>query len=96
MIRHCILVKWNETVTDRASLLPAIEAIFRKTLTIPGVERVELLPNVVDRPNRYDLMIAVTMDAASLPAYDASDAHREWKETYSSRITSKAIFDHNA
>lgn len=92
-MKHCIIVKWNDTVTDKTGMLPAIEAIFRKTLSIEGVEEVKLIPNVIARPNRYDLMIAVTMQPEALPAYDASEPHHEWKDTYGSLIAQKAIFD---
>ncbi len=93
IIRHCILVKWKETVSDRAALLPEIRAIFDRTLTLDGVYGVRYLPNVTDRPNRYDLMIEITMEADALASYDACEPHRVWKETFGERIASKAIFD---
>ena len=52
-----------------------------------------MIPNVVDRPNRYDLMIRLTMDTPALTAYDASEAHHRWKELYGPLIAQKAIFD---
>lgn len=92
-INHCILVKWNETVTEKEALLPGIRAIFDRTTGIDGVYGVKYLTNVTDRPNRYDLMIVVTMESEALPAYDRSDPHLTWKEKYSGFIASKAIFD---
>lgn len=93
MIKHCIIVKWNEKVTDKAAFIPDIKRIFDGTLSLSGVEKVELFRSVTDRPNRYDLMIAVTMEQSTLPDYDASAPHAEWKKTYSPFIESKAIFD---
>lgn len=90
---HHILVKWKEKPTDPAALNGEIEALFRQALTIPGVHGLEVIPNVVDRPNRYDLLIRLTMDAPALTAYDASEAHRRWKELYGPLIAQKAIFD---
>lgn len=90
---HSILVKWNEQVTDKAALLPDIEALFQGVLTVPGVHAVTLHPNVIDRPNRCDLLICIRMDLSALPAYDDCDAHRQWKAQYGSRIAQKAIFD---
>lgn len=90
-MRHHILVKWKESV-PKPDLAP-IEGIFRAALSIPGVYSISLHPNVIERPNRYDLLILVCMDREALPAYDASEAHRQWKEAYGDGIAQKAIFD---
>ncbi|MGN1020112.1 MAG: hypothetical protein ACI4O7_07035 [Aristaeellaceae bacterium] len=90
---HHILVKWKEKPADPAALNGEIEALFREALAIPGVHAVEVIPNVVDRPNRYDLLIRLTMDVSALTVYDASDAHHLWKERYGALIAQKAIFD---
>ena len=50
--------------------------------------------NVINRPNRYDLLIELTMTPDMLPAYDASEPHHRWKETFGARIQQKAIFDY--
>ena len=90
-MRHHILVKWkkDQPLPD----LGAINALFQKGLEIPGIHSVSLHPNIIDRANRYDLLILLCMDKEALPVYDASAMHHEWKETYSSYIESKAIFD---
>ena len=90
---HHILVKWKEKPADPAALNGEIEALFRQALVIPGVHGVEVIPNVVDRPNRYDLLIRLTMDASALSAYDASEPHHRWKAIYGPLIDQKAIFD---
>ena len=41
-MKHCILAKWNENVTDKAALLPPIAALFSTADTIPGVHGVEI------------------------------------------------------
>ena len=92
-MKHHILVKWNEKVTDKQALLPEIEALFQGTLAVPGVRGVSLHPNVIDRPNRYDLLILIDMEIAARPAYDACDAHHAWKDGYGHLIEKKAIFD---
>ena len=88
---HHILVKWKEKPADPAALNGEIEALFRQALSIPGVQGVEVIPNVVDRPNRYDLMIRLTMDTPALTAYVASEAQHRWKELYGPLIAQKAI-----
>lgn len=90
---HHILVKWKEAPADPQALRGEIQALFEGALTIPGVHQVEVLPNVVNRPNRYDLLIRLRMSPDALTAYDACEAHHLWKERYGERIALKAIFD---
>lgn len=94
-MQHHILVKWKEAPTDTAGLCRDIEAVFAPVLDIPGVSAVEVIPNMVHRPNRYDLLIRITMEEAALSLYDASEAHHYWKTAYGDRIAQKAIFDCN-
>lgn len=92
-MQHYIIVKWNEKVLDKEALIPEIEELFQQAVSIPGIHKVELIPNIVDRPNRYDLMIVVTMEQEALSVYDDSIYHKQWKEQYGERIAQKAIFD---
>ena len=55
---------------------------------------VDIFPSCSERPNRFDLMICMDMDAAALPLYDASEPHRTWKETFGPLLEGKTIFDH--
>ena len=91
-MKHHILVKFVPGV-DADALVEPVRAIFAQTLSIPGVHGLELKRNCVDRPNRYDLLIVLDMDPAALPAYDASEPHKQWKRDYGERIEKKAIFD---
>ena len=92
-MQHHILVKWKERPEDAAGRLREVEEIFQGALSVPGVQAVRIIPNVIDRPNRYDLMIVLTLPADALPGWDASELHRRWKAVYGDRIASKAIFD---
>ena len=92
-MNHCILVKWNESVTDKAAMLKEIAPVFAPSAEIAGVEGVRIIPNCIDRSNRYDCMIVIRMEKDALPAWDASETHRTWKERYGERIEKKAIFD---
>ena len=92
-MKHYIIVKFKPEVR-LLDHLADIEAIFRKTAEIPGVHGVSLYPGVnLERGNRYDLMIEMDMEAQSLPVYDASAAHHEWKDKYGALIDKKCIFD---
>ena len=95
MMKHDILVKYKPEVTKerKAELIPEIAELFGHTKEIPGIYDVTLYPNVVERENRYDLMIEIDMEREALEAYDNSVWHRQWKEQYGSLLASKAIFD---
>ena len=60
------------------------------------IHEVHVYSNVVDRPNRYDLMICIIMKKDFLPTYDSSEPHLEWKEKYGKFVENKAIFDSEA
>ena len=92
-MKHVILVKWNQSVTDKDLMKVEAEKIFRKLLLIDGIRDVKLHKNVVDRNNRFDLMIMIEMDKEVLPIYDESEPHKEWKEKFGKYTENKAIFD---
>ena len=94
-MKHDILIKYKPEVTKerKAELIPEIAELFGHTKEIPGIRDMTLYPNVVERENRYDLMIEIDMDREALEAYDNSVWHRQWKEQYGSLLAGKAIFD---
>lgn len=94
-MQHHILVKWNEQAPDHDRLRQEIGTLFQAVLEIPGIHRVDVLPNVIDRPNRYDLLIRLTMDRDALDAYDSCAPHHTFKDTYTPYMAKKAIFDCN-
>ena len=91
-MKHYIIVKFVEG-SDVGALLEPVGAIFHETLRIPGVHGVVLKPSNSERPNRYDLMIEIGMDAEALPVYDDCEPHHTWKDQYGSEIAHKVIFD---
>ena len=91
-MKHCILVKWNEEA-DKAALLKSARELFSRCGEREGVKRVSLVPNCVDRPNRYDLAVVLEMEASSLPVWDASELHKAWKGDFGPFTAQKAIFD---
>lgn len=93
-MKHCILAKWNETVTDKAALLAQVRALYAAADAIPGVCGVTVHPCCIDRPNRYDLMIVLDVDKEALPNWDASGLHHRWKDEYGGLLEKKAIFDY--
>lgn len=96
MIKHHILVKWNSLILDKKVALIEIQSIFDKLLVYREVSSIEYIENVIERPNRYDLMICIVMEKEFLPTYDLSESHHEWKEKYGKFVENKAIFDSEA
>lgn len=92
-MQHCILVKWTTDAGDRDTLAKEAEAIFAEAVNDGFATALTIRKNVIDRPNRYDLLIELTMEKDMLTAYDASEAHRRWKELFGAKIQQKAIFD---
>ena len=96
-MKHDILVKYKGEVTkeQKAALITEIQELFDHTTEIPGIHGVKLYPNVIDRENRYDLLIEIDMEREALDAYDHSTWHQQWKDQYSALLEKKAIFDHD-
>ena len=94
-MKHCIIVKYKEDVTNerKKALVPEIRELFQHTTEIDGIYGVKLYENCIDRKNRYDLMIEITMEKEALPVYDDCEWHHIWKEQYGTLLESKAIFD---
>jgi hypothetical protein len=92
IMRHFIIVKWNDAAKMKARV-DEIDALFKKTLEIPGIHSAVVHPSCSDRSNRYDLMIEIGMDAEALPVYDDCEPHHTWKDQYGSEIAHKVIFD---
>ena len=91
-MKHCIIVKWKEEA-DKAALLEKARELFSRCGDREGTSRVCLVPNCVDRPNRYDLAIVLDIERDALPVWDASNVHGTWKGEFGPFIAQKAIFD---
>lgn len=89
---HHIIVKWKDTV-DKQETSQNVRALYESAVEIPGIRDVIIKDNVIARPNRYDLMIALDMDEDALVTWDNSELHLKWKSEYGSLIESKCIFD---
>lgn len=92
-MKHVILVKWNKEVINKDEIANSARSVFERLLSINGIKDVKLHQNVIERANRYDLMICIEMDKDILPIYDDSEPHHEWKEKYGKFVENKAIFD---
>ena len=96
-MKHDILIKYKPEIKKerKAELIPEIRELFEHITEIPGIHGVTLYPNVVERENRYDLLIEIDMERNALEAYDHSVWHKQWKDQYGDLLEKKAIFDHD-
>ena len=93
-MKHYIIAKYKpEVIKEKEALLSQVRALYAEAARIPGVMSARVIPNCVARDNRYDLMIVLDMEKEALPAWDASDIHRAWKERFGDLLAAKAIFD---
>lgn len=91
-MKHYIIVKFEENINTKEVLNP-IKALFNKAMDIKGIDKVEIYTSNIDLPNRYDLMIEMTLSRQALTEFDNSDIHKEWKSKFGKDIISKTIFD---
>ena len=91
-MKHLILVKFKEEVSDK--IIDDINALFKKALQIEGIYDIQIYKNIIELPNRYDLMIEIEMEKEVLLLFDSSEVHSIWKKKYSFYIQSKIIFDY--
>ena len=94
-MKHHVIVKFKSDLTaaDKDRLVPEIKSLFDNMLSIDGIHSVELFRNCVDRENRFDIMIVITMEPEALPEYDECIWHKRWKTEYADVVEKKAIFD---
>ena len=92
-MKHHIIVKFNELVTDKAALIEKIGEHFAPAAEIEGIDAVTLHPSVIDLPNRYDLAIILHMDKDALPTWAECEIHKAWKKDYGHLLQAKTIFD---
>lgn len=92
-MKHHIIVKWNDLVTDHEAMAQRAAEAFSASTDIPGVTSCELIPSCSDRANRYDLMIRMELTPEGLENYDRSPMHKAWKEQFTQFMAAKAIFD---
>lgn len=91
-MKHYIIVKFEDTVNVKEVLNP-IKTLFNKAIDIKDVDEVEIYTSNVDLPNRYDLMIKMSLSRQALTEFDNSEIHKEWKLEFGKYIINKIIFD---
>ena len=92
-MKHYIVVKWNELVTDKNDMLEMVKDTFKDVVNISGVDNVEVFENNSDKANRFDVMIKIECSKDGLENYDVSDLHQNWKIKADKYLKEKAIFD---
>ena len=93
-MKHCIIAKFGDVVTDKKATTEAVKALFAAAAPVEGVKNIVIHENCVARDNRCDLMIVVEMPKDALGAWDASEIHHQWKAQFGGMLAAKAIFDY--
>lgn len=91
-MKHYIIVKFEKTVNVKDVLNP-IKTLFNRAVDIKGVDEIEIYTSNINLPNRYDLMIKMTLSRQALTEFDNSEIHKEWKSKFGKYVISKTIFD---
>lgn len=92
-MKHYIIAKYKPEIQNKEELLQQIRALYAEAAHIPGVMGARVIPNCVARDNRYDVMIVLDMEKDALPAWDASETHKAWKQRFGEMLAGKTIFD---
>ncbi|NLO86603.1 MAG: hypothetical protein GX096_14440 [Clostridiales bacterium] len=92
-MKHYIIVKYNDLVSDASEVERQIKALFAPAAELDGIHSVSVHPAVMHSRIRFDLMIRVDMNRESLVLFDASDIHKQWKTDFAHLIAHKVIFD---
>lgn len=74
-------------------MVEPIEVLFNTALNIEGIDDIKIYRSNIDLPNRYDLMIKMTLTKSALIEFDHSEIHKQWKSEYGKLIENKTIFD---
>lgn len=91
-MKHYIIVKFKDIINAKKEV-GAIEKLFHTALNIQGIDDIKIYNSNIDLPNRYDLMIKMTLTKSALIEFDHSEIHQQWKSEYGQLIENKAIFD---
>lgn len=91
-MKHFIIIKFKEN-TDKDVLIEETEKLFKETEVIDGIKKVEVFTNSIKKPNRFDMMIKITLNKGSLKELEQSRILKEWEDKYNKYIDKKTIFD---
>ena len=93
-------IKVDKIVIRKQNFKPAfiifkstVSILFNKSLSIDGINKVEIYKSNSKLANRYDLMIKMDLTSEGLVDFDNSWIHEKWKNDYGKFIQSKTIFD---
>ena len=92
-MKHLIIAKYHDTVSDKEEMFRRISELFSTWTEYPFIRGCQIIRNCIDRPNRYDVIIAVDLAPEDLPLWDGCELHRQWKAAFVEALQAKAIFD---
>lgn len=92
-MKHLIIAKYHDAVSDKEEMFRRISELFSTWTEYPFIRDCRIIRNCIDRPNRYDIIIAVDLAPEDLPLWDGCELHRQWKSAFGEALQAKAIFD---
>lgn len=96
-MKHCIIVKFLPDISRKIEkdFVKQIKELFDNAKEIDGIHDIKVYRNCVDKDNRADIMIEMTMEKEALEEFDSSQWHLLWKQEYGRFIDTKTIFDYD-
>ncbi len=92
-MKHLIIAKYQDAVSDKDEMFRRISELFSTWTEYPFISGCRVIRNCIDRPNRYDVIIAVDLAPEDLTLWDSCELHRQWKSVFGEVLQAKAIFD---
>lgn len=91
-MEHYIIVKFNNDY-NYLDEINNIKKLFDESLSINGINNIDVYISNSKLSNRHDLMIKMNLSNEALIEFDNSWIHNKWKEYYGKYIENKTIFD---
>lgn len=87
------MVKWNETVADKKAMAEEVYQLWCKGLENKEIRKITKHENLLEKPNRFDVMYVVELDPADMQVWVDCEPHQIWKNDYAKYVEAKAIID---
>lgn len=91
-MNHYIIIKFKED-SEKEILIKEVSDLFDKANSIEGIRKVEVFTNSIKKPNRFDMMIKMSMNKKILKVFEDSEIYHKFEKKYKDSILSKTVFD---
>ncbi len=87
-----MIIQFNKD-EDARDYYDTIKELLKQAEQIEGVKKAELFLSSAPLRKKYDMMIKVRMNKASLEAFEGSELCRKLREDYAGSIRKMTVFD---